>query len=337
MLKKKIAKKETVVELNVSPSKAYLATQCLKWQDIKSGQRLLGSAKSMQDGIDKHAEIENDISLVKNWLPANFSEMEVLQEMDLESVVHYKNFKLAIKGKADAVIYDKKTFTLYVYDWKTGGSQVEDLTEEQLVLYAFSAIEHFLKKEVQPVSKVGLIYVNPDLNTSMTKNFNPPEIEKKVYEIIEKIGAKKKEGYNVGEHCLYCPAKSACPELLKNLQNLISPEVNAKPIEKFSEMQLDLIRVGAKVIDELKDRMKTYLTFHSDKTLHGYILADRRGERSFRQDADIKLVAETLGVKVDDLYEKKLLSVKKIEDKGLEITKVKDFIFQPTSKVLKKL
>ena len=48
------------------------------------------------------------------------------------------------------------------------------------------------------------------------------------------------------------------------------------------------------------------------------------------------IIAETLGIGLDDLFEKKIKSVKKLEDMGLEIEKVQDFIFQPSSKVLKK-
>jgi hypothetical protein len=218
-----------------------------------------------------------------------------------------------------------------VYDWKTGGSDVSDMTDEQLILYAFCALEKFAAREVE------LIYVNPEMNTSMTKKFNVVEIHDKVLDMIETIGKKLTEKtYTIGEHCQYCPAKSACPELLKQLKLLISPEVNGQPIENFSEMQLDLIKVADKVVDELKKRLKSWLVLNPDKSLHGYTLANRAGIREFRIDAEMQIIAETLGIGLDDLFEKKVKSVKKLEDAGFEIEKVQDFIFQPVSKVLKK-
>lgn len=335
-------KKTKLIEIKVSPSKAYLATQCMKWQAIESGAKLLKTAKSNSEGIEKHAQIEKDLSIVKNWLPENYEKMEVYQEYALESEIVHIGYLLKVKGQADCIIFDKKEKTLFVYDWKTGGSQVEFISEEQLILYAYCAIEKFneLGKAYgmkAQVTNLELIYVNPDLNTSMTKNFIPSEIKEKVFEMIFKIGESLKKSYSVGEHCQYCNSKSACPEVLKQLKLLISPEVNGKEIEKFSENQLDLIRIGEKVIEELKQRIKTYLTFNTDKTLQGYILADRKGIRAIRQDAELKIFAERLGIKVDELFEKQLLSIKKLEDKGLNLSSVNEFIYQPTSKVLKKI
>lgn len=335
-------KKTKLVEIMVSPSKAYLATQCMQWQLIESGTKLLKTAKANSEGIEKHAQIEKDLSIVKNWLPENYEKMEVYQEYALESEIVHIGYLLRVKGQADCIIFDKKQKKLFVYDWKTGGSQVEFISEEQLILYAYCAIEKFneLSKaygKKEQVTNLELIYVNPDLNTSMTKNFSPDEIKEKVFEMIFKIGESLKKSYSVGEHCQNCNAKSACPEVLKQLKLLISPEVNGKEIEKFSEIQLDLIRIGEKVIEELKSRIKTYLTFNPDKTLQGYILADRKGIRAIRQDAELKIFAERLGVKVDELFEKQLLSIKKLEDKGLNLSSVDEFIYQPTSKVLKKI
>ena len=211
-----------LIDLNISPSKAYLATQCMKWQSIKSGNKLLATAKNAQDGIDKHAAIEKDISIVKNWLPENWQKMEVYQEYALERVIDYKNFRLKISGKADACIRDMVTVRpngsrkLYLFDWKTGGSDVSDIQEEQLILYAFCALDKF--KDF--FESVELVYVNPELNTSMTRNYTPLEIESKVFNLIETIGKKLSEGYNIGEHCQYCPARSAYPELLKQLNRI---------------------------------------------------------------------------------------------------------------------
>ena len=152
-----------LIDLNISPSKAYLATQCMKWQSIKSGNKLLATAKNAQDGVDKHAAIEKDISIVKNWLPENWQKMEVYQEYPLERVIDYKNFRLKISGKADACIKDTYTISpngsrkLYLFDWKTGGSDVSDIQEEQLILYAFCALDKF--KDF--FESVELVYVNP--------------------------------------------------------------------------------------------------------------------------------------------------------------------------------
>lgn len=338
MIKKKLGSKTQkklvsakTVDIHVSPSRAYLATQCLQWQNIKSGQRLLSRPKNLQNGVNKHAEIEKDISIVKSYLPVGVDKMEVYQELPLEAVAIRKNFRLTIRGFADCVIFDKSKKKLYVYDWKTGGSQVQDVSEEQLILYAFAAIEKYLVNDVE------LIYVNPDYGTSMTKNFTPNEIEEKVFEIVEKIGEQLSRGFTVGNHCEYCPARSACPELLKNLELLISPEVNGKKIEHFSEMQLDLIKIGTKVLEELKDRLKMYLSFNPDRALHGYALVDRKGIKAIRQDTDLKIFAEKLGTSPDSLFEKKLLSVKQLEDRGLPLESVSEFIIQPTTKVLKKI
>ena len=335
---KKITKTKTpaknsgkLIDLNISPSKAYLATQCMKWQGIKSGNKLLGTKQNMQDGIDKHAAIEKDISIVKNFLPSNYESLEVYQEYALERENIYKGYRLKVSGKADAIIFDKANQKLYIYDWKTGGSDVSDMTDEQLILYAFCAFEKFAAREVE------LIYVNPEMNTSMTKKFDLVQIYDKVFDMIEMVGKKLSEkAYTVGEHCQYCPARSACPELLRQLKLLISPEVNGQPIENFSEIQLDLIKVADKVVDELKKRLKSWLVLNPDKSLHGYTLANRAGIREFRIDAEMQIIAETLGIGLDDLFERKIKSVKKLEDMGLEIEKVQDFIFQPVSKVLKK-
>lgn len=323
--------KEKIVDLNISPSRAYLATLCMQWQKIKSGTKLLPRPKNAQSGIEKHAEIENDLNVVKSYLPKGYEKFEVKQEYPVKTEIIHKGFRLVVEGIEDCQIYDKTKKKLWLFDWKTGGSQVDDISEEQLVLYALCAIRE------QDVKELELIYVNPDLGSSYTKNFKPFEIVEKVYAIIEKIALQKERGYNVGEHCQYCPAKSACPELLTQLKQLISPEVNGKEIQNFTELQLDVLKVGEKVIEELKGRLRAYLTLNPDKNLHGYILSDRKGVRVIRQDAEINILAERLGVKTDSLFEKKLFTPKQLEDRGFEIEKISDFIFQPVQKVLKKI
>jgi hypothetical protein len=327
--KKQKQKQEKVIELKISPSRAYLATQCLEWQNIKSGTALLKKGNSQNTGIEKHEEIENDISIVKNFLPMGWEEMEVLQEQEVETEISYKGFLMKVRGFVDAFIFDKSSNTLYVFDWKTGGSQVETLSDDQLVLYAYA---------IDKGKNIELIYVNPDLNTSFTKKYTSEGLKEKAFSILEKIAQRYKDkSYNVGGHCQYCPAKSACPELLKQLYLLITPEVNGKPIELFTEKQLDLVKVGEPVITELKNRMKAFLALNPDKNLHGYILAFRAGKREISVKADLKEFSEKLGLSsTEELFEKKLLSVKELENKGLNIDLVSDFIFQPTSKILQK-
>lgn len=329
--KSESTKTKKFVDLHVSPSKAYLATQCFEWSKIKSGNRLLPAPKSAQSGTDKHAKIEKDISIVKNWLPENYEAKTVLQEVAVETEIKHNGYKLLVKGVVDCLIIDGKT--LYVYDWKTGGSQVEDISEEQLILYAIAAMRCYPMN----YEKIELIYVNPDMNSSMTRNFTPDEILEKVHLIIEAIAKKAEESFTVGSHCNYCPAKSACPELKKQMELLINPEVAGKRIELFTEKELDTIKLVESVAQEIKQRMITYLTLSPDKSLHGYILANRNGVRVLSNTADLNVVAEKLGVKVDDILSRDALSVKKLEDRGYDVNSIKEYIFQPTSKVLKKI
>ena len=311
-------------EIYISPSKAFLATQCFKWQEVKSGNRLKASGKNSQDGIDRHKEIENDISIVKRYLPDGWEKMEISQERNIEFSLKIKGYKITLKGIVDCVIIGKKT---YIYDWKTGGSDIEKLTEDQLILYAYSI----------DTKEYELIYVNPDLNTSFTRKYSRKEIEEKANEILNKIILQKESArYSVGSHCLYCPAKDSCPELVKELNDLLSPKINSKPIEDLSEKQLDLIMIGEKVIESYKNKIKTYLSFNPDKTLHGYTLSNRPGIRAFKIGSDLKEIAKVLKIKFEDLFEKKIKSVKTLEDEGADIKAVQEYIVQPFSKTLKK-
>ena len=124
-------------------------------------------------------------------------------------------------GTADCVIYDKKEKLLHVIDYKHGqGLPIEVENNLQLSYYALGAM-HTLDypcHEVQMTIVQPRCY-HPDGHIRSWKVSALYFIDFELDLIAAAKETKKKKGLlSAGAHCIFCPAKSICPQKEKDAQ-----------------------------------------------------------------------------------------------------------------------
>lgn len=120
-------------------------------------------------------------------------------------------------GTSDCTIYQEKEKHLHVIDLKFGrGLFVHADNNPQLLYYALGAFEEIKK----PIDKISMTIVQPRFNSEeKIRTHTIGSIELFDWSMDLVASAKLTESENAplkkGSHCIFCPAKSICPEFKK--------------------------------------------------------------------------------------------------------------------------
>ena len=130
-------------------------------------------------------------------------------------------------GTADCVIYDKDTKILHVIDYKNGrGIPVDVENNLQLAYYALGAL-HTL---AYPCVEVQMTIVQPRCYhpAGLIRHWKVSALYFIDFELDlirdAKKTQKKKAKLFAGDHCIFCLAKTTCPEILKQNQSQAKKE-----------------------------------------------------------------------------------------------------------------
>ena len=147
-------------------------------------------------------------------------------------------------GTADCVIFDEKTKILHVIDYKHGmGIPVDVKNNLQLQYYALGAV-HTLP---HPCREVQMTIVQPRCYhpDGKIRHWKVSALHFIEFE-LELIAAgkqtqKKKATLFAGEHCIFCPAKTTCPQ--KEKQGSVEAKREFKfykdPKDEFTPVAID--------------------------------------------------------------------------------------------------
>lgn len=172
-------------------------------------------------------------------------------------------------GTADAVIFNTKESTLYVYDFKYGaGIPVEVERNQQLMYYGLGALlsTGFLCRDVE------LVIVQPRCfhSDGPIRRWRFPSVELLDFAADLKAAALRTEDPNAplvpGDHCGFCPASSVCPAL--HAKALAVAKEEFSPSFSYDENKL------AKTLEwlpVLEDWIKNVREFAYREAQHGRI------------------------------------------------------------------
>lgn len=192
-------------------------------------------------------------------------------------------------GTADCVIYDEKTRTLKVIDYKHGAGIAVEAIEDgkpnvQLLYYALGAFHSFEFK----IDFIEVTIVQPRAfhkdGPIRTARINAIEILDFEADLIEY--AKKTESKNAelksGEHCRFCPAAGKCPLLKKTANELAKREFGGITEYDASDLsdtlsKLEIVEAWAKSVREF-----AFAELERGNEIPGWKLVPKRAMRKWK-------------------------------------------------------
>lgn len=240
-----------------------------------------------------------------------------LPYLAIEERVDFSEYVPEGFGTADALIYNEKTKTLYIYDLKYGkGVEVSAIRNPQLLLYALGGI-----KAVSLVGDVQNVVVNivqPRLNNFSSYELSLTELKEFAKTVKEKAElALKGEGdFNPSEeNCRFCKVKAKCRARADKLVSLYfeDPMKEDKALLKDDELA-GYYKRGKELTGWYNDlEAELFGRMMKGKKIKGFKLAKGRRTRSF---TDCEKAIDTLvanGFEKPLFYETKPLALTKIE------------------------
>jgi hypothetical protein len=231
-------------------------------------------------------------------------------------------------GTSDVVIIDISNKTIEVIDLKYGmGVRVDAEDNPQLQMYALGAVEEY--SLVCDFERVGMVIHMPRLN-------HVSEWEIPVTQLLQfgsDVGhaaektRREEPAFNPGEkQCRFCKAKATCPALLADMSEIVSGSVaSADDFAQFLPQTVDsqsgdnylpmaMAKVGM-VEDWCKAvRAEVERRLLAGKQVDGYKLVEgRRGNRAWRDDAEVERLFKSFRLKQEEMYDFKLISPTKAD------------------------
>ncbi|SDX64231.1 DUF2800 domain-containing protein [Salimicrobium album] len=236
-------------------------------------------------------------------------------------------------GTGDVIVYNGGV--LEIIDLKFGkGIEVSAIDNPQLRLYGLGALDIF--DMIEDVHEVAMTIVQPRLNNLSTERLSVAELKTwgEAYVRPRAEEAWNEEGTFVpGEHCRFCKVKNTCKARanhylnMKNKlkdPNLLSSDEIADILFQADEMQKWAKDVQDYALQQAKN----------GKRFEGWKVVEGRSKRTYKdEDKIIELLQDEYDE--DDLIEKKLLSISKLEKKIGKKTvedRLKEYIAKPPGK-----
>lgn len=218
------------------------------------------------------------------------------------------------RGTADAVIVDGET--LHIIDLKFGqGVKIYAEENEQMMMYAAAAyLEYNLTDDYK---KFRVIIVQPRLDHIDEWEFDIGAMQAFISHVRE-IAPRALDGTGelcVTEHgCRFCPGKSTCPELTKQVEAMTSSGFD--DLDKTSEADLSASMRAVDMVEgwcrsvraEVERRLLAGMKVVGYKLVQG-----RRGARQWIDNTEAVLAMQKLGLPEDVVFKKSVLTPTQIE------------------------
>lgn len=149
-----------------------------------------------------------------NWIKSlngvKVPEQEIFLGPDLKPVNSLE--ESLVRGFIDLIIFDEKSKSCYIFDWKTGGKSKEDLkkwpkSKDQLELYAVWAHQTYDVEHIE----TAFIYVEHDHMTKYVfEKSDMSGLKNKIKDKINNIETDKSFKKNLSQLCAWCDFKEPC-------------------------------------------------------------------------------------------------------------------------------
>lgn len=219
-------------------------------------------------------------------------------------------------GTCDYWYYDKATDTVYVIDYKYGFGVVEVENNSQLTFYAMDdSIWNDFKNVVAVIIQPRAYH-----NEGRFRVWKSTRLE------IMKIAVKMEQAYkraqlkaaplNTGGHCKYCKARGNCPaiheriDILKTILDAEPPLTGDQVGKRLSEIQ-ELYELTGYAKSSLETQ--AMYKINNGETISGYAVVPNIGRRVLKDEQTLQSVAPAFGVDLEQLYERKLKPLGKLE------------------------
>ena len=291
-----------------------LAAECL----IK-GSDLTGDEPYTLDGVEVTPEMHAFIMEYVNTIRA----LAVGKNLVVEERICLEHLVKDCYGTADAIIFDDDT--IEVHDLKFGrGKKVEAEGNEQLLIYLLGAVDKFMLVDEPKSMKV---FIHQPRNGGTSEWEVPMEV---LQDFASRLKERAKAAidyadngiepsfplYCVSEQtCMFCKAKSLCRARAEQVLEVVFDDLTEKKAKDISLLTNDelaeLMPLAKTIISFGEDLLKTVTSkLLSGEVVNGYKLVE--GKKGMRKWTDENLVAaylrNTLKLKVDEIYEKSLIS-----------------------------
>jgi len=206
------------------------------------------------------------------------------KEMDVEVKFHLSHIHPDLYGTADCVIYDPKTYGLWVIDFKYGAGIVVDPEDNpQLLYYAVGAA---FAKSNRVVKAVHLGIVQPRAMGADVKWWVVDAIDLLDFAdtLRERAEATQVEGAPLfaGEHCRFCPAAALCPKLAEVAE--VAPVDEYKPGKAYDPEALSASLGRVKALQGWIKAVESFALAEMQKgaVVPGYKLVEKRAIRTWK-------------------------------------------------------
>jgi Protein of unknown function (DUF2800) len=284
--------------------------------------------------------------------------VEIEQDVPIDQITGEKG----ATGRVDIVlivVWPAGFAWLDVIDAKFGFQEVGAEENPQLMMYGHGALFKF--GLVEEFVKVNLVIEQP-LRTGNEWSSTPGEIETWAYETVQpkagyalwirdnaERGVEPLNAQNFApaeKTCMWCKAKAVCPALLAKVEETVGAsfeELDELPmladpqhttVERLGEIfpNLELVEDWIKAV-----RARVEFEMFAGRKVPGVkVVAGKRGNRAWADDAEAEAMLKAMRVKQDEMYSFKLLGPKPIlellKTKPRNLKRVEQLVIQPEGK-----
>lgn len=222
-----------------------------------------------------------------------------------------ERFKKPLGGTADCVVYDPKTKTLYVIDYKHGaGKMVKVRDNRQLKYYALATLLTLgllVDKVISVVVQPRCLDSDAAVRSACYDVIDMLEFQHDIVESVE-LAESPDAPLRVGEWCQFCPGEVDCPEKEKQRNEVAKMEFT--PVNQYSPEKL---RAALDMIPSLESWISAvheyaYAEAMKGRPPLGHKLVEKRANRKWVDDAIAVSFLKSCGLTDDDIYTRKLKS-----------------------------
>jgi hypothetical protein len=252
------------------------------------------------------------------------------KDLIIEEMFDLDHIREGMFGSNDAIVMEFMG-TLEVIDLKYGkGKEVFAKDNKQLMYYALGCAHGEDFKEVK------MTIVQPRIQDPIKSHtISMEELEKFGEELGVAVDDTRKEDapLKAGEHCFFCPAKAICPEQRKAAQELAvmdfaevtaTTEASLPKPAHMDDLTLMNILDHAKDVKKWLESVQAYAKHKAENGgyVKGYKLVRGRANRKIQSETELHMAFG------DEIYEKKLLGIGKLEE-AFGKKEVAEYLYTP--------
>lgn len=279
---------------------------------------------------DAQSVVDFYIGAVQRTADNHNQKSELKKQLFVEYDMQIENDSFVFRVIPDAIVLDKETNTLTIFDLKTGFTSVSAEDNEQLLIGAHAFAE---KHNLRPAQIVCVI-VQPRLSTL---EYSTATFDEQFFTRLSKNMRSRLGKFTPGAHCKGCGVLTTCKMFRDTLDAYLDPSTKDGLMSRPDAWARSLAISGPakKFFETLESEAKDFLELGG--TIPGFALTKTGGKRQWFRELSAETIAETLAIKTNDLYEPaKMATVAQIEKKIDKDKRdaLRSIVYQPQNKTL---